>query len=368
MNKEKCINNLSDFEMSLNNVNVIAFIITEWHLTGVKAFIEYLENNKEIDVNANVYLMKHPSAENFVNIEESDRFNLYYLNNKLKYPIFRGDVIEDNKEIYILSAAFANIQCAAYLKKKYRYNVKTVVLDDGLGTYYGFLHWIELRYKETKSLGAVIKFILGRVYNFYFIRKNKIENTNFYLFQKHNNDLLLNEPVADIYRANFVTDKQISNKGIDNSVIIVTQQFSDNDSMQSLFDLYCKIGKKIIDNGINVFVKMHPREKDENKYIEQGFEILKSENGEGIEEMLCSSSDKPLAVIGFYSTAMVTIKAFCDIESISLAQIILDNPNIKVSRANTISFIEKFGKFITIPKSDIEIERIIMDVKGRDAL
>ena len=99
--------------------------------------------------------------------------------------------------------------------------------------------------------------------------------------------------------------------------------------------------------------KAHPRETLKDKYEGLQFERLDGLNGVSIETVLSIGENKPVAVVGYTSTALVSLKMLWGIPAISLINIMGNVEMSQAAKNDFEDFRNSFGDMVLVP-NDLE--------------
>jgi hypothetical protein len=100
--------------------------------------------------------------------------------------------------------------------------------------------------------------------------------------------------------------------------------------------------------------KPHPRDKNLGRYSSLDC-FVDTNNTISQEAILSSLSTKPIAVLSFTSTALVTTKLFCDVDTYSLIRL-FDSEDVQLTLQNEFNnFAKTFDEVVKIPNTIDEL-------------
>ncbi|MFI3169218.1 MAG: polysialyltransferase family glycosyltransferase [Faecalibacterium sp.] len=138
------------------------------------------------------------------------------------------------------------------------------------------------------------------------------------------------------------------------AILINTQPFLQDRMLSSDQDIeiLTKICECLHNNGYKIVLKLHPREKNLERYAGlKKFVVIAKGQAISQEALLANIEVAPKAIIGFSSTTLVTAKLFFDLPTISLVQFWdLDALNPKF-RMEQEQFLKTFSNIVACPNS-----------------
>jgi hypothetical protein len=261
---------------------------------------------------------------------------------------------------------------AAFLTELYRHyptsSIHIIFLEEGIGAYIRNPSRWEERGTE-KMEGIQKKFSVMKnhfVYKIWqrpllLLLRNKQMLRYFHIFDKDNGNLIPNAEVcsafAEAFRKQPLRNK-ISSSLYQDAVVVNSQPFFEE--LNSTIDIQCYQQISIICNKLNIpfFLKPHPREKNLDRYRNNRIK-LDVQNADVSQECIFANSEsKPKVIVGFFSTTLITSHLFWGIPAISLGKI-EDCQSLNGYSTDLHRFMEIFSKQLIIPKSYIELERIL---------
>lgn len=225
-----------------------------------------------------------------------------------------------HKPLYIVHPdrpwSYFSMECKYSRKRVY-----TVVVDDGLGTYYGSLQWGITTAYDTGKIYDGVKYFVGRVVGNVLIRLKGVKVIYFSFFGKKD---FGNPEVAKLLKVEMEREARTIDNIIirPNSVVYISQPFSDKDAYTKTIAIAKKVLKRYINNGFHVYLKLHPREIENGLWNDCDFELLPNYP---IEEIIINSNIKPMFLVGWHSTALITVSFFGDIKAVSLCNLYKDH-------------------------------------------
>lgn len=359
------------------NINFIASAITPWHAIGVNALLERLQC-KGVKINPLFILMQSPNKEYLVrpdsfNFKTKNIYKLDYskiVGSKLNYitnPLcsvinfFQNrKLLKYRSEIFIASPWYPDFTRANWiLEYNKNLKIKYCIVDEGVATYMPTSEPVLKAFSHNKSYLKALLFI----YSFYIQNKllfNFIKKTdsfvNMNLFIKTNKVLTLNETALKYYKniLNISISTNANVESLTSFVLIGTMAFNRNCIYNNEDRIFLKkLVHYIKDQGYDVVIKPHPRERDYlTYYADLKCRIL--DRGTALE-VLFNSDYKPKAYISFSSTSLLSAKLFYGINSLSIINLLnLENFH-KTYKDEMTSFKKVFANQIFFPDNIDEI-------------
>lgn len=341
----------------------LAYIVSPWHLLGVKAVVQKLKAGTS-DIRGLVMICKnHCDKYLITEIPEIEGVEFaYYENGNLSISsIFgilriwfrRNDIAEKTKSFIIPYKLDVFLYALYSLKNKKKCITECYIIDEGLGTYLGLNIDKLTNTKRVFNITECLSLVKNKISE---LLRSSLElklkkQTLIYdfslLIQDKNNHLRTNESVVDYYRQVISSEAiicQEENNIYDNAVLINTQPLEgvvDNADIDILYNC-CK---QCYAKGIKVVVKPHPAEKDLNIYSKLDQYVNWDLRNELSQEVILNSLiKKPLAIISFYSTTLVTSKLFWGIPTFSVAKILLSEDISNGLRNKLTDFMNVFNE------------------------
>ena len=342
-NKNTIIGYKELISLAQNDYDLVAMVITQYHLINLKAFIRYRFNGQNVKVL--LLIGKHTRSGFMINIDndyfdQSIACDIYYYDPKVSDNLQRleRDVSSTKSLIYIVQPERPWASLSLMLKK-IKTKIISVVIDDGIGSYNGLLSWTRTTIEDTGSVAQGIHYFMSRVGGSVLLKWNGISIEYFSFFRPNT---FASETVAECLKKEFEESaKNIGRfKFEPNSIIYLSQAFTD----QTLYSTSCEMAKKILrsfsNNGFIVYVKLHPREVNDGVWEKEPFQIL---HDYSIETIIASSNTKPRYVIGFTSTSLITLSVIWKINCISLSKLYLNDYQNEII-SNFLGIINKMQK------------------------
>lgn len=330
--------------MEQNGCNLLAYAYTPWHVHGVLAVVRYIETCG-IEVKGVVCLCKHPQAglildesyflscKSSLSIFEYEPENGGYLHiiNYIKKTILPSDLC-GKKYFLIIPNRFEPMVHARFSEGMHSDNIESFVIDEGLATYMRSetdFYKEALEHSGNIIRKAWIRFRLGMIDSRYIKKISRVHLLNdFKLLMKTSDSLGVNDLSVPFYR------KVIAEGGMnipgeqlcmyEDSVIINTQPFWDEGTINNNEDVNILIEfcRKCAEQNLHLVIKPHPREKNLDRYdCLRDYAFIETRKNITQESIIAALDIKPLAIVGFSSTTLISAKIFYDIPTYSLVQL-----------------------------------------------
>lgn len=347
-------------ELSSTRYNFIAFAISPWHALGVDAFVyDYLSNMKgnkcrgivvivehELSgfvIDSSAFICRNWCAVEFVFLRTSMVSVREYKAKLVKVKNLCMSLLKPLKYVkhdrsclyciapmnpnYLIQTAFS---CNGIAKRYYPCHI---MIDEGFAQYCSPLPWFFENNKESRFKWH----LLARFITQYYLRKclNRIicavsSMQNRSIFKKNNLRLHVRNNVAKSYKTILQLKLQghqstfSFNNIQSNSVVFLSQPWSeygtiDHNKEEVILNNIIKILERL---NLQLIIKSHPRE-DKDKYFK--FTGRFNESVAIIQEDLLAEevfAFKPLCVIGYTSTSLITARAIYNIPAISISSIL----------------------------------------------
>ena len=346
-----------------SDVNILGFVITPWHLIGMRAFIEKMKYDGLYK--GHMILVGRLQKHDYVikNVDETDLCVLKENEipvlkesffKKFRYLI-KSQSLNDKDSLYIVAPWNYRFNNAIYL---YKYTKRKCILckiDEGVATY---MVTSNALYQSLTTFNFKLFFRwLGRTNAQILLKRNMDCN----LLIKRNGKLTPNQSILPFYRK-VLNVENINIQKSSKDIVLATMAFPENEVYND--ELTIKTGNAVsflISKGFNVTIKPHPREENvESKYSSMGCPI--AEKHQSIEEFLLR--ERPCAIISFSSTTLITAKLFYGIEPISLYYM-LNLKNFSMKYRNELSTFRKtFFNVASFPKDYNELLSILLSVSN----
>lgn len=344
-----------------NNIDFVAIITTPWHLIGLKYILKSELINKY--THGVVLIAEHEISGACLNVNEVKKalnISAHYF----QYKYTEDDVSNlftgvkklftstSTKKIKILSSDKPWIRLALILEKYSSYDFEFFVYDEGIGSYFkDDVDYYDGIHKVNFYLKKYIKKIL--TYKYQIISKK--------LFIKSGNNLVKNQSVINAYKEIIFKGKVFPLMDVYDSkyVLINTQTYHDNgeilhDADLRVLDSVIYILKKA---AFKIKLKPHPRDKSTMRYSQLGLEIIDPSISQ--EEYISSLKEKPIFIIGFTTTTLITLPLFYGMKAISLVNFI-DQRNITGNaKKDFLLFSKLFKNMVLMPSNYLEFKEFL---------
>lgn len=328
IHQEEKLMNLNELAACLiknHKLDFVGYAITPFHLSGLKAYISYLHDSLEREINGIVLIGKHDKAGYLLSTDISfegyvhARVEYLEMEGKLKSLPYKG--MKHDLKIVCPEAAWLNL--SLYCKKYTNYNVKNVIVDDGMGSYLSFLERVYVDSQEECSICKAICFGLKRI----IIKALEVilfgRSIKFSIFDKKH----FMEPLPRYYYKNAI-ESGMTHSNINfakHSVVYLGTVYPTSEEKIRREHLIGEILESYYNKGYKIYIKGHPRE--EVSFADVTFPVEELPQKISIEEMVCISEIKPEIVMGWNSSALVTLSALWKINCYSLSGIISEDIN-----------------------------------------
>jgi hypothetical protein len=341
-----------------HSINVLGFIVTPWHLIGFRAFIEKLKaeghyKNHLIIVCKNVqtgYVFNDSTLPEDAYVLENDEMPLLKASYIQKLSLFIKSQSDNADPLYIVSSWSFRIEIAILLYAKTERCCRLCKIDEGVATYMFTSNSLYLSLKHN-DYNLLFRYIGSHFFKL-FIRGSQNNN----LLLTSGKKLVPNYSIIPYYKhvLNVGNSEVIYN---DKDIVIATMAFQESEiynnemslKINSLVDL-------LSSKGYHVIIKPHPRSLDiDSKYGCLQCEIV--ESSQSMEEFLMYY--RPLAIISFSSTCLITSKIFYDIKAISVTNILDINNFGLVYKNELLTFKKIFKDVVLFPNSFQELSDLL---------
>lgn len=386
MGKSKNIYDICHKVKQNQKINFLSFAITPWHALGVMGAMEVLKK-KGCQLEGSICICAHATGgflldKSFFSAVESENIEVLYFRgggsvDKGKMLRFLKSVSgRKGNEFFIVSPLkphYDVIEQIGAIRKQDC--IKAVVVDEGLATYMRDKQsWIHIQNREENKQGFQFEELLQKMFldNYYqrSFQKHKILlNQNIFRYDRNQN-LLLNSKSIYGYRRilkKMSHDNEIPNaKDYENAVVINTQPYFEEGRLLNNADI--KVLEKVCNvftkQGMNIVLKVHPREDQLERYQKLPCKIDTS-GGVPMELLLSSLPVKPKYLVGFTTTTLVTGKLLFGIEGISLAKFIKQDDMEKELWKEFGKFRQLFRRYLILPANYTELERAVEKLKSK---
>lgn len=385
MNRREIYTNCSWLEAIRddNSYNFVAVAFTPWHAISIDALILYL-SEKGINIHAAVIITAHPLTG--YALDESfftNKCSSYYYDS-LDHGKHAGK-IENSKELYIkdrihiIANIYKNIflpqlkqERLYYVTNNYAYmeivrklqeqvHKKVVIAysEEGVASYMGTLP--NPNYIKVNNLWAVKNYIRYQIFGNYVYRAIH-PSISVKIFRQDIFGLHINRSVLPYYHRaiaaiNKKKNPQIDRLVIKHSIVICTTAWDrkqiEEDEDLHVMELVCNYLHNI---GIHILLKTHPRDT----YWESKRELLHAQmlnTGAFPMECICEES-RPMGIISFSSTILITAKVFWEIPTFCLSKL-LNRERIGEQYKEEIQHFEKTFKHHTCFIKSVEELKVL---------
>lgn len=353
-------------------INFVALAVTPFHAFGVDSVVKLMQS-KGIQMKGLSLLCKHKitgfsqNEDIFINkaslkyklVDETgykklkDYFFYYYF-------IFKNIKLARKKNVFYVIGTVPATRIASYL---YKYmpnrHIIFIIIDEGVGSYMltderkeqpmfkgltGSLKYLKIRFHEHLMGELFVK-------RFHDVVWQK-------LFNETNGTLIRNDEILPYYRQVFAdriscNETKVDKRKIDNSILLCTtawqrNKIKKNEDLRVLIE-FCTCLKN---SGISIILKPHPRDSFFRQHAKELYAEVIDDNIP--IESICSIA-RPLSLVSFSSTSLVTAKLFYNIPvfclSAMLNRSLIDSMYIKeIDEFNRvfgkeICHIHHFGEF-----------------------
>lgn len=351
---------------------VIAVCITPWHLLGIRAFLRWVEDNVCLE-SALIIIQPHPSSGYCVtedcieNIKTDDRVTIIYsdvaINNLRSDTIF--DFLrcfkhrrKETTQAYLVSASLPLCFLECKLLSNCGIKHHLVLVDEGVSGYLSALGWYFHTMREVNSKKASFRIYLRHVFAKIVNIILMLRLLDFRLYKKKNGVAYKNDWALEYY-SQFIKTSPREQVLINYAyVIILTQPQGETDDVSNIQRVYNEVFQIFREKRISVFVKPHPRDNSIQWYIDQGCIIIK--DAAAIETYYSCLTNKPIAVIGINSTALVTLHTFFNVRSISIIHLLGLHRRKWINFNDNAFFVRFFSRFVEFP-TKIDALRLLVE-------
>ncbi len=371
------------------DANFVAFMRTAWHSYGATASLIKLSEKENLKgillASAEDYNNDTPLIDNKT-FSILDNYNIEYdiaCQKPVNFPKTKWKLLKFKlspikyfanhqkgfRKIYVINPLRTADLFIPILKKAIpQSEIISVVTDEGLGSYFRTpYNWAVELYKNTHKKIRFVESLFTQALSAWYKKRAKKENEliDFTLLTTNADGYVANGEIPKYYNKvitdGFDTKKSL--KEYENSVIISAQLYYETGQIKNDYDL--TLYKKVVDafkqRGINVVFKPHPRDKNINRYSCLGC-YVDNENTMSQEKIISSLNRKPLAIVSFTSTSLVTSNLFYGIKSFSLNNCVEKN----MLESNLVSefkgFNKRFGNIVTVAN---DVDQLVYLCLGR---
>lgn len=348
----------------------VAFCVTPWHLMGVKTFVRYVLDETPSLASKKGALVVIPHPRTGYCIKESDikELNIPLLK-KVIYSNADYNRLEIAKTIKVvpklfkyrsqtLASRFIISTLEPYIfSELYNYgNIKNqlVLIDEGISSYTTTIEYIRHSHIESQSKAYALKLLTRLVIENSMKTLFRISVREWYLFNK-SKGLEVDKIVSSYYQAeyNVICERSLKSKDY---VLYLSQPPVTNEEKIYVPILLKKLADVCHENDMQFYVKKHPRE--ENSYYENIYGVNLLDEEGPIEKIYGQLDSKPYIVLGYRSTALLTLKAFYNVRCVSLLPL-LQRVYKKTLNGDDLVFQEKFGGHVAFVESFDDIKSLL---------
>ncbi len=365
MVKDITFKQLVDLLIADSSYNFVATAITPWHALSCSSSINSINN---VTLLKGIVLFyprefgEYYVDESHFDILKEVSVEYYKINQGEEKLIKFGTIIQQimfsmsshNNRLrclYVFSPWYPNIYMASGLYHNVPdIKITHVTYDEGISTYMypkNKFQWSRNN-SVLQNLRKCFSFFITMRFCMLQIKHNhKIIDTK--LYYKKGKSLVVNTNIRKAYRA--ILNKNNVDLQIDikpNSVIICTNAWDRDQFCGKPIDISIieVISKKLINIGYNVYVKPHPRDLDyRNQYKNVDCSFLEYRSL-SMEQAIANMPIKPVAIIGFSTTVLLTCRLFWNIKPISLIGLLNFESLPDFYKNEVTSFINIFGESV----------------------
>ena len=374
------------------DANFVAFMRTAWHSYGVCASLLKLSESNE-----HLKGLLLPSVDDFESkkpLVNTDCFSMlknagvdYEIGYKLPRSFPKSKIklaaiklsfagyyfshSRGSRKIYVLNPMNTAKYFVSRLKKEIpNAKIISVIVDEGLGSYFrNSYNWAVEMYQNSKSAKRFLESFFNIYVDNKFKKKAKKrkELLDFNLLKGVEDGFAPNGDMPAYYKR-VIENVHKTNADLsqyENSVIISAQLYYENGQIKNDYDLkiYTQIISELNKRGIKAVLKPHPRDNNIERYGSLNC-FVDEKNTVSQESIIASLEKKPMAVLSYTSTSLVTTKLFYGVNAISLNGCI-EPGFLQASLAKEFgAFNKTFGGIVDIPGGVDGVIKIIEKTMG----
>lgn len=359
--------------------NFLAFAVTPWHAHGIDSAIKMLCDNgvklkgiiviyphalSGILLDENNFIYKNKGNFKFAILEfQREKVLLKSLIEQIKYLYSKTD--EDSRKLYFVKAWRPNCQLSGKIYSKLKgIRIHHIIVDEGLATYLNTwksnLKMSNINIVSIMRAGKRLLTYIQQDILFNGMIRKKHDYTQMTVLIKKGSVLEKNSFAIKYYKEIIKAHaKDIDIETVEpmkNKVVICTQPYFDagdvrNDADLDIYKLLCDQCRR---KGIEIVIKPHPREKSIERLKNSGMGVI--DVGMYSQESILAAlgDNKPVALIGFNSTALINAVLFFDIPVMSVVKLI----DLNMFDYHTIYdmklFAKTFGNYVVMPEDEAE--------------
>lgn len=360
------------------SVNFLAFAVTPWQAHGIDICINELYK-KKFDIDGLIIICAHNQTGFCVHESHFQNLKLGKFQ-VIEYPLFKKNTISSGLISYFLFTKRRNLNQTKFIINPFgisydlaygwfrldqKCKIVNILTDEGLGIYFrSDKNWILENGGKLNLKSLFIQTIKQKIKDVLINQLNK--NGEFYsgrIFEmKQNQKISPSKAVVKCYLELFESCKS-ENLATDykQTILINTQAFYLDHQDCGDFDIECLslVCHTLKNAGYSILLKPHPREKTVlGRYHSLGVQI--DDRYEMSQELLLAKSTHlPLAILGFYSTTLITANLLWNIPAICLNSLAEVQKADSATRLDMESFSKRFSDFICEPKTVSELIGVI---------
>jgi hypothetical protein len=347
----------------------IAFCVTPWHIMGVKSFVENkLQEAPELhNKKGALIILPHPKTGYCINEDSIKEIDIPLLSsvifstqdcNKIDPTrlvaslknifIYRKDTIQKR---FIISTLEPYTFCEIFNYNGLRNEL--VLIDEGVSSYTSFHEYIKHSFIESRSRKYEFKLFFRLVTEVIIRSIFSIRVSDWLLFNK-TDGFSVNQTVSSLYKKNYKVSDVIP---INKKGILYLSQPPVTEQEKTIIPLFItELASICYRNNITLYIKPHPR--DSIDYFESVNGVSLVRHIGPVESIFPRMVPSPLFVIGFRSTALLTLKAFYEVDCISIIELLSKEYN-KKENSDDKFFYRSFLSLFHFPKDLQSLELLI---------
>lgn len=318
-------------------IDFIAQIMTPWNLLCLKAYLNFLRKELKRDVEGIVLISKHIENDYLLDtdklgLERYARTTAFYYTERtntniteLVFELFSTKRYKaDGHTLYVIAPTEPWLFFTAECLREFCSDVRTIVLDDGIGSAYGVMQWFQNMIRTSASMKVGIMYLLRKMLYLLIKIFYNIKITNFGIFLKN---AIEKEIVLTNFKEVLSEDKSIDAEinicpESDNYIVYFTQPFKDINLIEQMDKILLEVMHELKKQGYKIVVKKHPRETS-SKLLDD-LDVIYLPKEYSIEQIFSTVTKKPKYVLGWTTTALFTSALFWDIPSYTLCDMLLE--------------------------------------------
>lgn len=328
-----------------DGVDYIGYVISKFHLLGLKSYLynKRMQNHKGIIIIGEFEGKFHLTSEDFEDMLKFDLKVLFLKEKEIKnvndiynwskkfVSILLNHKNYDNKSIKIFCPREISLFLAMVLYNCKQFNIKYVLLDEGIGTYMSLQHIFGAFINENRAgifnrsiyfFKMLLKSLLKKIYNpeKYFL----YDISDGYL-KPHTE--IINEYINWILYSNSFNKYTIYELNNTHIVLFCGQPWVELGGIQQSTELSLLKDFQTIchANNCKFIYKPHVRESDEKIkiYSQQLYNTIILKDSRTLEELLPKIN--PCLIISYNSTALINAFYLFNIKSMIIAKYVINN-------------------------------------------